>query len=84
MDSLIDYQLPVYSSLTEKHVFFGIGETAFYAIAVLTIILMSLLSIYCILFGVAAVFICQLVCKNEPMFMEFTFQSILQAKIYVG
>lgn len=83
-DSLLNYQIPVYTSLMEKHVFFGIGETAFYLIAVITIILMSLLSIYCVLFGVVAVFICKQICRKEQMFLEFMFQSMLQSKLYVG
>lgn len=83
-DNLMDYQIPVYTSLLEKNVFFGIGETAFYLISVLTIILMSLLSFYCILIGIFAILICKLLCKNEPMFLEFTFQSLMQAKIYAG
>lgn len=83
-DNLLNYQSPVYTSLMEKHVFFGIGETAFYLIAVVTIILMSLLSFYCILIGVTAILICKLLCKKEQMFLEFTFQSLNQAKMYVG
>lgn len=83
-DSLLDYQLPVYTSLMEKHVFFGIGETAFYLIAILTIILMSLLSIYCIIIGVLAIFVCKIICKNEPQLLEFLFQNLLQSKIYAG
>lgn len=83
-DSLLDYQVPVYTSLLEKNVFFGIGETAFYLIAVLTIILMSLLSFYCILIGIIAILICKMLCKKEPMFLEFTFQSLMQAKMYAG
>lgn len=83
-ESLVDYQMPVYTSLMEKHVFFGIGETAFYLIAVLTLILMSLLSIYCILLGVVLIFICKLICKKEPQLLEFLFQSLFQQKIYVG
>ena len=83
-DSLVDYQVPVYTSLMEKHVFFGIGETAFYLIAIITIILMSLLSFYCVIFGVVSVFVCKQICRKDQMFLEFTFQSILQAKLYVG
>lgn len=83
-DNLLDYQEPVYTSLMERHVFFGIGETAFMAIAVITLVLMSLLSFWCIFFGAAAILVCRILCKKEPLLIEFTFQSILQAKFYVG
>ncbi len=83
-DDFEDYSLPVYTSLMETHLFFGIGEMAFCLIAMVTIILATIVSAYCILLGIIAVLVCRMMCKKEPMLINFIFQNLLQQDKYLG
>jgi len=83
-DSVVNYSLPTHKSLMQKWTFLGIGQTAFLVIVMVSIILASMLSIYCILLGVVAFFVCRALCKNEPQRMEFIFQNLGQQDIYLG
>ncbi|MCQ2596551.1 MAG: VirB3 family type IV secretion system protein [Treponema sp.] len=83
-ENIADYSIPVHQSLMEKKVLFGIGEKAFYTILICTIILASLVSIYCIGIGIAALLICRRVCKNEQMLLEFLFENFNQQDKYIG
>lgn len=79
-----DYSIPVHNSLMEKRQLFGIGEKAFYAILFFTLILASLVSIYCIGIGIVALLICRRLCKNEPLLIDFLFENLMQQDIYEG
>lgn len=83
-DDYSDYALPVHTSLMQKKQLFGIGEKAFYFILMLTIILTSMVSIYCIGIGIIALIICRRLCKNEPMLIDFLFENLMQNDIYIG
>ena len=79
-----DYSLPVHTALMEKKQLFGVGEKAFYGILFITLILASLVSIYCIGIGIIALIICRRLCKNEPMLIDFLFENLMQQDIYEG
>ena len=83
-ESITNYALPVHKSLMEKHLLFGVGETIFYAILIVTVILVCLVSPYCAIIGIAAFFICRLLCKKEPQFMEFILQNMSVQDVYRG
>ncbi|MBR4330357.1 MAG: VirB3 family type IV secretion system protein [Candidatus Riflebacteria bacterium] len=75
---------PVYNSLSEKPQMLGIGQNAFYLIVLITIILMSTIKAYMIGFGIIAVIILRLICKKEPLLIDFLIESINQQNIYEG
>ena len=83
-DDYSDYALPVYNSLMQKKQLFGIGDKAFYLILMITIILASMVSVYCIGLGILSVIICRRLCKNEPMLLDFLFDNLMQNDIYEG
>lgn len=83
-DEYENYAIPVHQSLLEKKVLFGIGEKAFYTILLITIILASAVSIYCIGIGILAVIICQRICKNDSYLLDFLFENFNQQDIYIG
>ncbi len=83
-EDITDYAIPVHQSLMEKKMLFGIGEKAFYTILIFTIILATMVSIYCIGIGILALLICRRLCKNEPMLLEFLFENLSQQDIYIG
>lgn len=83
-DSLVNYQLDVYSSLIRQYPFMGIGETAFGIIACFTMILVISISKFCILIGFIAVLIMKQVCKNEPNMVDFVMNNLNQSDVYIG
>ena len=83
-EDITDYSLPVHTSLMEKQVLFGIGEKAFYAILMVTVILCAMVSIYCIGIGIIALIICRVLCKKEPFLLDFLFENLTQQDIYEG
>ena len=83
-ESLDDYGVGVHRSLQEKYVMFGIGSTAFYVILMVTVFLVSFIGLPCIIFGVLALWICRMVCKKEPMLLEFMFKNLGMKDYYRG
>lgn len=83
-EDIVDFSLPVHTSLMEKQVLFGIGEKAFYAILMVTIILAAMVSVYCIGLGVIALIVCRILCKKEPFLLDFLFENLGQQDIYEG
>lgn len=79
-----DYAVPVHGSLTVKRLFFGIGEKAFYLIGFITLILCALTSIYAIGVGVFGILVCRLICRKDPMTIEFALENLMQKDIYEG
>jgi len=82
--SISDYALPVYRSLSEHHQLFGVGEKAFYCICMLTIVLASMVSIFCIALGVIALAAVKQLCKKDPLLIDFIFENLNQANYYRG
>lgn len=83
-DDITNYALPVHQALMEKKVLFGVGEPAFYTILIVTIILTSLVSIYCIGIGILALIICRRICRDDPMLLDFLIENFGQQDIYIG
>ena len=79
-----DYSLPVRKSLMEQDVMFGIGQTAFFVIFMITVILVASLGLYFIIFGVIAFFVCRLLCRKDSMTIEFLFQNLSERDFYRG
>lgn len=83
-ETLADYSLPVYRSLTVKKQLFGIGETAFFGILIITTILACMVSVYCIGLGVMALLVTKIICRKEPMLCDFLIDNICQSDRYRG
>ena len=79
-----DYSLPVRKSLMEQSVLFGIGQTAFFAIFMVTVILVASFGLYFCVFGVLAFFVCRLLCRKDSMTIEFLFQNLAESDFYRG
>lgn len=79
-----DYSLPVRKSLMEQDVMFGIGQTAFFIIFMITVILIASLDLYFIIFGVIAFFVARLLCRKDSMTIEFLFQNLSERDFYRG
>lgn len=75
---------PVYVSAAQKQRMFGIGEKAFYGITLLTVILMSMVSFYCLGIGIALLAIARILCKKEPLLMDFLVETLSQQDFYEG
>ncbi len=84
MEDYEDYSKPVHVSLMEKKLFFGIGEKAFYIIGFITLIICALTNIYAIVIGIAGIFICRIICKKDPMTIDFALENLMQKDIYEG
>lgn len=83
-ENLGDYAQSVHTSLMEKKMLFGIGDKAFYTILILTVIMASMISVYCIALGVIALLVCRQVCKEDPYLLDFLFENLNQQNIYEG
>ena len=83
-ESLYDYEITVHQSLLHPIQFFGIGETAFLIIALVTIIFSTLISVWFVILGIIAFFLLRFMCKDEPYLVDFIVQNLFQADKYGG
>lgn len=84
MDDYEDYSHQVHVSLMEKKLFFGIGEKAFYIIGFITLIICALTTIYAIVIGIAGILICRVICKKDPLTIDFALENLMQKDVYEG
>lgn len=81
-DSVLNYASPIHKSLIQDDVDFGIGVVPAVLIVILTIILMRLVSIWC-MFAVFFLFIiAKLSTKKDPHFLESLFERLLISDVY--
>lgn len=83
-ETLYDYALPVHQALLHPIQLFGIGDTAFMIILMTTTFLATLVSAWCIIIGLIALFIVKQLCKNEPYLVDFIIENLSQSDIYIG
>jgi type IV secretory pathway TrbD component len=79
-----DYAIPVHRSLQEPDVIMGIGFTALLLIVSVTVILASLVSIWCVLLGAAALVIVKILCKDDPFLVDILIDNLSQPDRYEG
>lgn len=84
MNDYEDYSQPVHVSLMEKKLFFGIGEKAFYIIGFITLIICALTNIYAIVIGVVGILVCRIICKKDPLTIDFALENLMQKDVYEG
>ena len=83
-DSVLNYASPIHKSLIQGDVDFGIGVVPAVLIVILTIILMRLVSIWCIFAGVVLFGIAKLATKKDPHFLEILFERLLISDVYTS
>jgi|GEM_PF-5069155 len=83
-DSIVDYAMPVYSSLCVHQQLFGIGDTAFYTILCITVILCSIISIFCALLGIIALLVAKLLCRDDPLLFDLIISNLAETDFYRG
>lgn len=81
-DSVLDYASPIHKSLIQDDVDFGIGVIPAVLIIILTIILMRLVSIWCMFTGFVLFIIAKLSTRKDPHFLESLFERLLISDVY--
>lgn len=75
---------PVYKSLIHKPTLFGIGQLPFYSILILTVILVGMVSFYCIAIGIILLLSARMICKKDKHQIDFLFEDMMEADHYEG
>lgn len=83
-ESLYDYQVEVHKSLLHPIQFMGIGEIAFVLICMVTTVLATLVSVWCIIVGIVAFGVVRFMCKGEPYLINFMVENLSQGEVYHG
>lgn len=81
-ESVYNYASPIHKSLIQDDVQWGIGVAPVVIIVILTIVLMRLVSIWCILVGMALFIIAKIATRKDPHFLESLFERILTNSVY--
>ena len=81
-DSVLNYASPIHKSLIQDDVDFGDGVVPAVLIVILTIILMRLVSIWCMFAGFFLFIIAKLSTKKDPHFLESLFERLLISDVY--
>jgi type IV secretory pathway VirB3-like protein len=81
-DSVFDYSTSIHKSLIQDDVQCGIGVIPLVFIIIITIILMRLVSIWCVFVGFVLFFVSKLLTRKDPHFLELLFERLLTSDIY--
>ena len=80
--SVYYYSTPVHSVLLEPNLLLGIGIMPAMLILVLTIVLMNVVSIWCVTIGVILYVAAKMVCKNDPYALTVIFDRLMAPDIW--
>lgn len=80
--SVYDYSTPVHKVLLEPNLLMGIGVIPAMLILVLTIVLMNIVSIWCVIVGVFLFVAAKMVCKNDPYALTIIFDRLMVPDIW--
>lgn len=81
-DSLYDYATPFYKVLTEPNLLFGVGLIPALIILVLTIVLIEVISFWCIFIGAFLYILVRLINKTDPYNLLIVLERILEPDIW--
>ena len=81
-DSVLNYSCPIHKSLIQDDVDFGIGVIPAVLIVILTIILMRLVSIWCMFAGFFLFLIAKIATRKDPHLLEMLFERVLTSDVY--
>ena len=80
--SVYDYSTPVHKVLLEPNLLLGIGVTPAMLLMVLTIVLMNIVSIWCVIIGILLYVAARMVCKNDPYALTVLFDRLLAPDVW--
>ncbi len=80
--SVYDYSTPVHRVLLEPNLLLGIGIMPAMLILVLTIVLMNVVSIWCVIIGVFLYVGAKMICKNDPYALTVIFDRLMAPDIW--
>ena len=80
--SVYDYSTPVHRVLLEPNLLLGIGIIPAMLILVLTIVLMNVVSIWCVVIGIFLYVGAKIVCKNDPYALTVIFDRLMVPDIW--
>jgi len=80
--SVYDYSTPVYRVLLEPNLLLGIGIMPATVILVLTIVLMNIVSIWCVIIGIFLYVGAKMICKNDPYALTVIFDRLMVPDIW--
>ena len=80
--SVYDYSTPVHKVLLEPNLLLGIGVTPAMLLMVLTIVLMNIVSIWCVIIGILLYVAARMVCKNDPYALTVLFDRLLAPEVW--
>lgn len=80
--SLYDYSSPVHRVLLEPNQLMKIGVLPAMVILIITIILMNIVSFWCVLVGVILYIVARLLCKNDPYMLTILFERLCQPSVW--
>ena len=80
--SVYDYSTPVHRVLLEPNQLLQIGIVPAMLILVLTIVLMNIVSIWCVVIGIFLYVAARMVCKNDPYALTVLFDRLMVPDIW--
>ena len=80
--SIYEYTTPVHRVLLEPNIFFGIGIVPAMFILITTMILMNMISIWCLGIGIVLYIIAKLLCKKDPYMLSILFSRLMVPSIW--
>lgn len=80
--NLYDYATPLPRVFLEPNLIMGIGIVPATIILILTIVLMNMISIWCLFIGVILFVLAKILCKNDPLMLTFLFSRINEPNIW--
>ena len=80
--SVYDYSTPVHRVLLEPNQLLQIGIVPAMLILVLTIVLMNIVSIWCVVIGIFLYVAARMVCKNDPYALTVLFDRLMVTDIW--
>lgn len=81
-DSIYNYSSPIHRSLIQDDVQWGIGIIPCVLIIIVTVILMRLVSIWCIFAGIILFITAKLATRKDPHLLESLFDRLLTSDVY--
>ena len=74
--SVYDYSTPVHTVFLEPNLLVGIVVIPAMLLIVLTIVLMNIVSIWCVIIGILFYVAARMVCKNDPYALTVIFDRL--------
>jgi len=81
-DSVFNYATPIHKSLIQDDVDLGIGIAPVVLIVIITIVLMRLVSIWCMFAGFALFIIAKISIRKDPHLLEALFERLFTPEVY--